>query len=169
MRKTILNVIDFFYIPLAARWIPLRTFRYIACGCFSNAVDIILFYISFHFILGEKMVHLPMVTISAPIAAFIMAFCVSFPTGFCLSKYVVFSESQLRGRVQLVRYLFIVGCCIGLNYVFLKFFIEICHIFPTVSKILTAIIIACFSFLTQKHFTFRIVAPKNEPEISQLK
>lgn len=165
MRKTILKIIDFFYIPLIARWIPLRTFRYVACGGFSNALDITLFYISFHYILQEKMVHLPFVTISAPIAAFMMAFCVSFPTGFCLSKYVVFPESELRGRIQLARYIFIVCCCIGLNYVFLKLFIEVCHIFPTVAKILTAIIIAAFSFLTQKHFTFRIAPPKREPRI----
>lgn len=168
MRTFILKIIDFFYIPLVARWIPKRTFRYIACGGFTNALDITLFYISFHFILKEEMLHLPFITISAPIAAFLMAFCVSFPTGFCLSKFVVFPESAVRGRTQLMRYIFIVCCCIGLNYLFLKFFIEICHIFPTVSKVFTAVIIACFSFLSQKHFTFRIAPPKREPEIQHL-
>lgn len=162
MRKTILTVIDFFYIPWVSRWIPVRTFRYLACGCFTNALDIILFYISFHFILKEQLVHLPFITISAPIAAFIMAFCVSFPTGFCLSKYVVFPESELRGQTQLFRYLFIVSCCIGLNYVFLKFFIELCHIYPTVAKVLTTIVIAFFSFVTQKHFTFRVTSGGHE-------
>jgi putative flippase GtrA len=156
MRAFILKIIDFFYIPLFARWIPLRTFRYVACGGFTTLLDITLFYVSFHFVLHERMVELPFVAISAPIAAFLMAFCVSFPTGFCLSKYVVFPESQLRGRIQLLRYILIVCCCISLNYVFLKFFVEVCHFFPTIAKVLTAVIIACFSYLTQKHFTFRI-------------
>jgi putative flippase GtrA len=160
MRRLILGIIDFFYLPLVGRWIPLRTFRYIACGAFTTTVDISLFYISYHFILHEQMVHLPFVTVSAYIAAFLMAFCVSFPTGFSLSKYVVFPESQLRGRTQLFRYLLIVSCCISLNYVFLKFFVEICHVYPTVAKILTTVIIACFSYLTQKHFTFRIKGMK---------
>lgn len=156
MRAAILKIIDFFYIPLAARWVPRRTFRYVACGGFSNALDICLFYISYHYILHEHMVHLGQVTVSAPIMAFLMAFCVSFPTGFSLSKYVVFPESELRGRTQLIRYIFIVCCCISLNYIFLKFFVEVCGIFPTIAKVFTAILIACFSYLTQKHFTFRI-------------
>lgn len=160
MRALILSTIDFFYIPLVARWIPLRTFRYIACGGFTTTLDISLFYISYHFILHERMVHLPFVTISAYIAAFLMAFCVSFPTGFSLSKYVVFSESELKGKTQLFRYILIVGCCISLNYIFLKFFVEICDLYPTVAKVLTAVIIACFSYLTQKHFTFRIKSQK---------
>ena len=160
MRRLILGIIDFFYIPPFARWIPLRTFRYIACGGFTTTVDICLFYVSYHFVLHEQMVHLPFVTVSAYIAAFLMAFCISFPTGFSLSKYVVFPESQLKGRVQLFRYLLIVACCISLNYIFLKFFVEICHLYPTVAKILTAVVIACFSYLTQKNFTFRIKGMK---------
>lgn len=156
MRRSILKIIDFFYIPFFAKWIPVRTFRYAACGGFTTALDLVLYYISYHFILRERLLHLPFVTISAPIAAFLMAFCVSFPTGFSLSKFVVFPESMLRGRTQLARYILIVACNISLNYIFLKFFVDICHIYPTISKALTAIIIACFSYLTQKHFTFRI-------------
>lgn len=156
MRLIILKIIDFFYFPLVARWVPKRTFRYAACGGFTTTLDICMFYVSYHFILHERMQHFGHVTISAPILAFLMAFCLSFPTGFCLSKYVVFPESQLRGRVQLLRYILIVCCCISLNYVFLKFFIEVCHVFPTIAKIFTAVIIACFSYLSQKHFTFRV-------------
>jgi putative flippase GtrA len=156
LRRLILKVIDFFYIPLFARWIPVRTFRYIACGGFNTTLDIVLYYISYHFVLHEKMLRLGFVIISAPIAAFLMAFCISFPMGFSLSKFVVFPESMLKGRTQLVRYLLIVSCCISLNYIFLKFFVDVCHIYPTVSKALTAVIISCFSYLTQKSFTFRI-------------
>jgi putative flippase GtrA len=31
----------------------------------------------------------------------------------------------------------------------------LCHIYPTVAKILTTFIVVAFSFLTQKHFTFK--------------
>lgn len=156
MRAFILSIIDFFYIPFFARWIPRRTFRYMACGGFTTSLDIFLFYISYHFILQEQMVHLPFITISGYIAAFIMAFCISFPTGFCLSKYVVFPESEIKGHVQLFRYFLQVACCLLLNYVFLKFFVEICHIYPTIAKCLTAVFVACFSYLSQKHFTFKV-------------
>jgi len=45
--------------------------------------------------------------------------------------------------------------CIFLNYFFIKLFVEQFQIYPTVSKILTTVIIVTFSYLTQKHFTFK--------------
>ena len=156
MRALILHIIDFFYFPFLARWIPQRTFRYLACGGTSTTLDLIVFYLSYHYLLKEQMVHLPFITISSYIAAFIIAFCISFPIGFTLSKYVVFPESYVRGRIQLIRYFFIVGFCVLLNYIFLRFFVEICHIFPTIAKCLTTVLVALFSYFTQKYFTFRM-------------
>lgn len=156
VRQIILRVIDFFYLKPFQSWIPLRTFRYLFCGSFSNGVDILMYFISYHFILHEQVLHLGFISISAPIAAFLMAFCISFPTGFSLSKFIVFPESELRGRVQLFRYLLLVGACIVLNYVFLTLFVNKLHWYPTLGKIVTTLLVASFSFLTQKHFTFRI-------------
>lgn len=156
MRDLILRFIDFFYFPFISHWIPRRTFRYLACGGFTTIVDITLFYVSYHYILREHIVYLSSIAVSPHIASFLLAFCVSFPTGFCLSKFVVFPESELRGRVQLMRYLLLVACCFLLNYIFLKLFVEICHFYPTVAKIITTALVAFFSYMTQKHFTFRI-------------
>jgi putative flippase GtrA len=100
--------------------------------------------------------HTPLVSISPHIAAFMMAFCVSFPTGFYLNRNIVFPGSTLRGRVQLLRYCMLVVVCILLNYVFLKLFVEQLHIYPTPAKMLTTVIVVTFSYLSQKHFTFRI-------------
>jgi putative flippase GtrA len=87
--------------------------------------------------------------------AFMMAFVLSFPTGFFLNKYVVFTGSTLHGRVQLFRYLLLVVVCIFLNYIFLKLFVEQAHIYPTMAKILTTVIVVSFSYLTQRYFTFK--------------
>ncbi|HLR37087.1 MAG TPA: GtrA family protein [Chitinophagaceae bacterium] len=156
MRAFILNIIDFFYFPFFRKWIPLRTFRYLACGGFSTGLDLLVFYLSFHFIVDQQMVHLPFMTISGYIAAYIISFCVSFPVGFALSKYVVFPESRIRGRIQLIRYLLIVGFNILFNYLLLHFFVQICHFYPTISKVIIAIILALFSYFSQRHFTFII-------------
>jgi putative flippase GtrA len=157
MKRFILLVLEFFYPPFA-KLMPAQTFRYLACGGGNTAMDILLFYISFHFILNESPIHFPFLTISPYIAALFMALAVTFPTGFLLSKYIVFSESNLRGRVQLVRYFMLVGTCILLNYGFMKLFVEYFHIYPTISKILTTIFVVGFSYLTQKKFTFKVKA-----------
>lgn len=155
MRRFILQIIDFFYRPFA-RFMPLQTFRYLACGGGNTLLDIFLYFICYNFVLRKQMIHLPFVTISPHIAALFLALAVSFPTGFLLSKYIVFSESNIRGRVQLFRYFMLVAVCILLNYVFMKLFVDHLHIYPTISKIFTTCFVVCFSYLTQKKFTFKV-------------
>jgi putative flippase GtrA len=159
LKKRIISFIDFFYPPFS-RLMPLQTFRYAACGGSNTLLDIFMYWFSFHFILHEHDVHLGSLTISPYIASFIIAFCVSFPTGFFLMRHIVFTESTLHGRVQLFRYFMLVIICLGLNYIFIKLFVEECHIYPTVAKILTTIIVVTFSYLTQKNFTFKAAEPK---------
>jgi putative flippase GtrA len=132
-----------------------KTFRYLACGGGNTLLDILLYFVSYNFILDKKVVHLPFVAISPHIGAFIIAFLITFPIGFMLMRHVVFHDSILRGRVQLVRYVMMVAVCILLNYVFLKLFVEEFHFYPTVAKILTTMIVVVFSYLTQRHFTFK--------------
>jgi len=135
---------------------PLQTFRYAACGGGNTLLDIFLYYISYHFLYREQDVHTPIVTISPHIAALLTGLAITFPVGFYLSRTIVFAGSTLRGRIQLFRYLVLVTICIFLNYIFIKLFVEQCHIYPTVSKILTTFIVVTFSFVTQKNFTFKV-------------
>lgn len=134
---------------------PLQTFRYAACGGANTILDILMYSISYNFILHKHNVDLDFIVIKPHIASIIMAFCVSFPVGFLLARYIVFTESTLHGRVQLFRYFVLVMICLLLNYVFIKLFVEQFHIYPTAAKVLTTIIVVSFSYLTQKNFTFK--------------
>lgn len=153
MRQLILNIIDFFYPPFR-KFMPLQTFRYLACGGSNTLFDIVLYSAIFHFVLHEQDVRIWGLTISGPIAANV-SMAVTVPTGFLLSKFIVFSESNLQGRVQLFRYLVLVAACIYLNYIFLSLFTKQFHIYPTIAKIMTVAIVVVFSYLTQKKFTFK--------------
>lgn len=135
---------------------PLQTFRYAACGGSNTLLDILIFNLSYHYLYKEQFVHTPIVSISPHIAALLTGMAVTFPLGFYLSRNVVFAGSTLRGRVQLARYGLLVSVCIVLNYTFMKLFVDGCHIFPTVAKILTTAIVVTFSYLTQKKFTFKV-------------
>jgi putative flippase GtrA len=154
-RNIILGIIDFFHTPFS-RWISVQNFRYLACGGSNTVLDIFIYFISYNYILEKTAVHFGGLTITPHIMAFIMSFSISFPLGFILSKYIVFSHSNLRGRVQLFRYALLVGMCILLNYIFLKIFVEWCGWFPTVSKIVTTALVAVFSYISQRNFTFKV-------------
>lgn len=134
---------------------PIRTFRYAVCGGANMLLDIFIYYISYNFILHKQILNLGFIAFKPHIAALWMAFFVSFPVGFLLSKYIVFSASQLKGRIQLFRYLLIVAANLVLNYVFIKIMVEQMHFYPTIAKIFTICILVTFSFLSQKHFTFK--------------
>jgi putative flippase GtrA len=147
-------VIDWFYPPFK-KLMPLQTFRYAACGGGNTVLDISLFFISYNFILRKKMVNLGFITLSPHIAAFLMAFMVTFPVGYFLSRYVVFDGSSARKREQLPKYMVVVFGAIMLNYFFLKVFVEGFGIYPTLSKILTTAFVVGFSYFSQKYFTFK--------------
>ena len=159
MRKRIIAFIDFFYPPFK-KMLPLQTFRYAVCGGSNMLLDIFLFYIGFNYIFQKQILHLGFISLKPYNAALCLSFCVTFPLGFVLSKYIVFNSSYLRGHVQLFRYILIVAINLFLNYAIINLMVQYFHFFPTVSKIFATAIIVTFSFLSQKHFTFRI---KKEP------
>ena len=154
LKGWIIEFIDFFYAPFR-RLMPIQTFRYAACGAGNTLLDIFLYFIAYNFVLQKQVVYSPAGAISPHIAAFLMSFAVSFPTGYLLNRFIVFPGSILRGRIQLFRYFLLVVLCVFLNYIFIKIFVEHFHIYPTVSKILTTVIVVTFSYMTQKNFTFK--------------
>jgi len=134
---------------------PIRTFRYAVCGGSNMLLDVLIYYISYNFILHKQILDLGFIAFKPHIAALWMAFIVSFPVGFLLSKYIVFHTSQLKGRIQLFRYILIVAVNLVLNYAFLKTLVEYMNFYPTIARIFTTCILVTFSFLSQKHFTFK--------------
>ena len=154
MKRSILQFIDFFY-PYFKRFMPKQTFRYAACGGSNMLLDIFIYYISYNYILHKQVLDLGFIAFKPHIAALWMAFLVSFPVGFLLSKYIVFGNSLLRGRVQLFRYLLIVALNLVLNYSIIKVMVEYMDFYPTVARIFATAFLITFSYLSQKHFTFR--------------
>lgn len=165
MRKKIISFIDFFYPPFK-RFMPLQTFRYAVCGGGNTLLDIVLFYISFNFILHQKILNLGFVSLKPYNAALGMAFCITFPLGFLLNKYIVFNESYLQSHVQLFRYVLIVAANLFLNYAIINVLVQDMHFYPTIAKVFATVIIVTFSYLSQKHFTFKtsntVVGPIDE-------
>jgi putative flippase GtrA len=154
MNDFLLKILDFFY-PIFKRFMPLQTYRYAACGGANTLLDITLFSIFENKLKQNGVIHFQYFAISPHIAAMIGAFCITFPIGFYYSRYLVFSESNLRGRVQLVRYFSMVLACIAMNYMFLKIFIEQLHMNAIIAKVITTVFVVTFSYLSQKHFTFK--------------
>jgi len=159
-RHAILRLIDIFY-PVCKKFMSLQTFRYAACGGANTLLDISLFSMFYNFVYKNHFVHLGFTTLSPHIAALFSALCISLPTGFYLNRYVVFQHAGLKGHVQLLRYILVVVICIVFNYVFLKFFVDYLGWYPTISKVVTTLLIVIFSYTSQTFYFFK---QKKEPK-----
>ena len=146
--------IDFFYPPFR-KYVSVQFFRYGVSGAANMVLDWILYFVFYHFVLQQGMLHLGFVTLSSHIAAFFLTFPITLFTGFLLQKYVTFTSSELRGKVQLYRYSLVVAANLLINYLGLKLLVELIGIFPTPSKMIVTIFTTLFSYFSQKKYTFK--------------
>jgi len=159
MRKALLKLIDFFYPPFS-RWMPIHTFRYIVSGGTTATCGIVAYYIAYNWILHQENIHvdfpiLPKL-ITAHSAALMMSTFASFLLGFMLNKYLIFTKSNLKGRIQMFRYAAVLGINFGLNLAALKYLVEGLGFYPSISQAFITVTLSLCSYFVQKHFTFRI-------------
>ena len=76
-----------------------------------------------------------------------------------MQKYVTFSVSEIKGRIQLVRYAAVFFINLTISYLGLKLLVEQVGFYPTPSNILVSVVTVGISYFSQKYFTFRI-SPK---------
>ena len=154
----IIRIVDWFYFPFL-RFIPIQIFRYAVTGGANTILDLLLYFVFYRYVLDMQIVDLGFIAISPHIAAFLMVFPITFLTGFLLAKYVTFTGSELKGKIQLFRYGVTVAGAIVLNYIFLKLFVEYAGLYATLSKGLTTVIVVIYSYLLQRYFSFKTVNP----------
>lgn len=154
-RDIFLPLIDFFYPPFR-RVLNRQTFRYAVCGATNTVLGLGIYILSFKVILKEENLDLGFFAFKPHIGALFISFCFSFPFGFFLLKYVVFNDSNLRGRIQLFRYFLVYLINLCLNYLLLKLLVEILHLYAVPAQMITIVIIIVSGYLFQRYFTFRI-------------
>lgn len=139
----------------------LQTFRYAASGGGNMLLGFATYFISYKYLFLEKDFDFNFFAFKGHIAALIVSFIVTFPVGFFMSKYVVFSDSKMKGRVQLFRYFMICLFNLALNYLLLKIFVEKFHIYAVLAQIITTCIVIVFSYIAQRNFSFKQLPEEN--------
>ena len=135
--------------------VPPQTFRYIVCGGLNMLLGWLIYYLVYDFVVDDRWLNLGFVMMSPHVQTLFIQFPVTFFVGFWLNRYVTFTLSPLSGRTQVFRYVLQnAGSLLG-NYLLLKLFVELCHIYPPVAEIIVSVIIALYSYLVARFFTFR--------------
>lgn len=162
LAQIITKIIDFFYRPFS-RWFSPQLFRYAACGGGNMVLDWVLYFLIYNFVIGHQLLYITLPFLDGVgfcITPHIATLCIVFPitllTGFWLNKYVTFTQSNLRGSKQLMRYIAIVALNLAVNYFGLKLCVEYFGWYPTPSKMLITLITIAISYFGQKYYSFRI-------------
>lgn len=169
LAQIITKIIDFFYTPFR-KIMSEQLFRYAACGGGNMVLDWILYFLIYNFVIGHELVNVQFtmynVQFAQAITPHIATLCIVFPitllTGFWLQKYVTFTQSNLHGARQLIRYILIVCVNLAINYFGLKLCVETFGWYPTPSKMAITLVTVAVSYLGQKYYTFRVISQKSK-------
>jgi putative flippase GtrA len=151
-----LAFIDFFYPPFK-RVVGQQTFRYAVCGGSNALLNLAVFSLSYNLIFNSAVIYPFGIAITRYIASYMIALSISFPIGFIFNKYVVFQESNLQGKIQLMRYAALTVTNIFLDYLLLHLLIGYFRFWATGSQAFIIIILSLISYLYQTHYSFKTV------------
>lgn len=154
-KDKIIAFIDFFYPPFK-KFMPEQTFRYAACGGGNTLLGIAVFFVFHEYVFKGKSFDFGFYAMKAHTASNMVSFTVTLLAGFLLMKYVVFVDSNLKGRIQLFRYTVSSVINLFISTLLLKLFVEQFGINAIVAQLIATAIVIVIAYLSQKHFTFRI-------------
>ena len=156
MVSLIQKILDLFY-PLVRRVLDKTTYYYAACGGGNLVLSWLLFFVFFQFLFQKQVFYIDWInySLSAYTLSSFLCFLISFGVGFLLMKYVVFTESELKGRIQLFRYGLSSLLTWFAHWVILKLFIEWLGFYPSIANVISSCIVVLISYLLQKKFTFK--------------
>lgn len=154
MKKIIIKIIDWLYLPFVQRLISKKTFRYGLTGGGNMMLDAILYFVFYHFILDKSDLNMGIVVISPEIASYLLTFPIVFFTGLWLAKNITFQNSILSDNTQRGRYLLVTMTNILIKYVGIKGLVII-NFFPSIANIIMTVVTIIFSYIMQHYFTFK--------------
>lgn len=154
LAERLINIVDALYIKPLHGLISRSLFGYGLCGAANMTLDIVWYFLIYHYVVCERFFDLGFVVISPHILSLFIVFPITFLTGFWLNRNVAFRATEVSSRSQMLRYALSVLGSIAINYICMKLFVEVCHIWPTPSKMLTTAVSVCYSYLMARYITF---------------
>lgn len=134
-----------------------KIIRYFFSAGIATGVDVSVYFIAFNFIYQKQDVHLfQLIILSAPTASLAMSYTCGLITNFLITKYLVFTESDLKGVHQLARYILVALLILVLNYFMMSFLIKVLEWYPTIARIVSAVSVGMISFVIHKFYSFKV-------------
>jgi putative flippase GtrA len=148
--------LDIFY-PIVKKLMSKTTYYYAVCGASNMVLSWVLFYLFYNYLFQQQKWTIPLINMAVNAYTISAAICfvISFSIGFTLLKYVVFTASEIKGRIQLFRYGISALISFVTSYAILRLLIEVFGVYASISNVIASVIVAIISYLIQRNFTFK--------------
>ena len=158
MGQLIRRFLDLFH-PLFARFFDKQTYYYAACGGVNLVSSWLFFFLFYQYLFEKRIFNMDIngeiYVVSAYTLSSILCFVIAFLLGFLMNKFVVFTDSQLIGRVQLFRYAVSSWLSWLCSYLILKTLIEGLQFYPSIANVVASVITVFISYLLQRKYSFK--------------
>ncbi|KKO89637.1 MULTISPECIES: GtrA family protein [Sphingobacterium] len=156
MAKIITLFLNLFY-RLFKKFIPYQLYAYLAVGALNTILNILIFVLSYHFILPKAGLAVAGVHFESYTISLVIAFLITVPTGFWLARTFAFEAGiteKTEGAKKLIKYFIVVLQGLGTDYLIMKTLIVVFRAEPTLAKIISTAITLSINYILQKYFTF---------------
>lgn len=133
-----------------------KVVRYFFSAGTATVVDVSVYFTTYNYILRKT--DIPFVgpfVLTAPMLSLVISYSCGLFTNFFITRAMVFTESNLRGRKQLFRFIQVALLVLFMNYLFMKFLVQVLEWYPTISRVVSALSIGVMSYLFHKHYSFK--------------
>jgi putative flippase GtrA len=158
MGQLIRRFLDIFH-PLFARFFDKQTYYYAACGGVNLVSSWLFFFLFYQYLFEKRIFNMEIngeiYVVSAYTLSSMLCFVIAFLLGFLMNKFVVFTDSQLIGRVQLFRYAVSSWLSWLCSYLILKTLIEGLQFYPSIANVVASVITVFISYLLQRKYSFK--------------
>ena len=146
------------------RLLRIRFLRYVLAGGTATVVDMAVFVLLYRFLNLPEVIDLGWIAVGKETPCLLVSFSVGLVVNFNISKYFVFSESDLRTRTQFLRFAGFAFLVFVGNYLVMRsirpyvgqHLDESTLLYPVVVRAVPALAILVFSYLYHKYFSFEV-------------
>jgi putative flippase GtrA len=157
LKKLIQLFLDSVY-PIFKVVLPYQVYAYLGVGAINTTLNIILFAVLYQLLLPAPGISVNGFLIASYTISLLIAFLITVPTGFWLSKNFAFATgagNSTPGRRQMGKYFLVVFQGLVSDYLLLKVLIVYADLHPTIAKIVSTFVVLSCNYLLQKYFTFK--------------
>lgn len=153
--ELVFRLINILPAPLQ-KFIKSKAFGYLVAAGTATVVDVVVYYLVLNKVLHKTDLVLGSLALGAPGVSLATSYSCGLITNFTITKFFVFTDSDLRTRYQFFRFVIVAIAVLFANYGFMKFLIDAIGVFPTVARAISALSIGVLSFMIHKVFSFQI-------------